>query len=429
MFNLNELRLTTILFFFLFRNRSRDLLKLDPPVVLYLPESSNVGVKCFNKSTSVDKWSTMIASNGSTNSREDCELCSMEVNCEECCNLCQSMESDPTQQQQQQQHLQCPDCMIDHDDIVLDDSILQNFSKSRTNRNDNKNCNESFHHNIRTQRTSNTLSPNLSGNFYQRQRGSIEGMRLDSIISKTDTPDEKTTIFGRIRQLGTSIFGSRKKSINRSRIWTRLRNGSQKLKGSKRFARTKIVNKEHCNRIFLPPPNDSVTNNDKCRVYSEQYLNPPKSSNSPFKSNDNKKDDSMTQINADFENLNVRNETTRRSNELKEIKNVRSDLNRQANMKNDDRLMKSPRTVTERGDAIIKPFFITHPSKQFDLSPNEFYPSQVLSMSSDSGINFKSFIYCLLLKNFDAFFKAWKRTIASQARRIVRRRIVYKNRK
>lgn len=340
-----------------------------PSVVLYLPASSNVGVKGFNKSTPVDKWSTMIASNVSNNSREsDCELCSFELNCEECCNVCQSIE--------EQQRQACPDCMLDSDDIVLDESTLQNFTNNQA---------------ISSAKDTESLLRRQNENSYRYEIQMASMPRLEAKISKSQS--RKPSLFGRIRQLGSSIFGSRK-TVNRSRIWSRLRAGSQRLKGSKRFASqptTPSSPKEPVNRIFLPAPNQTTANGE-CRVYSEHYLKPPTLEKAPRKRS---KERSPRQVQSEALELSETMSRVKLDKKGKEqIKDRQSRNCMPPPVKTSQKtggemqFQASNRSHIDKRAEFIKPFFISHPSippKGLKISNSEFNPGQVLSLSSDSG--------------------------------------------
>lgn len=343
----------------------------DPTVVLYLPEGSNVGVKCFNKSSSVNQWSTMASCNlASSTPTNDCQFCSIELNCEQCCNLCQSIEH--------QKRQSCPDCVLHHDDIALDESILQNFT----------NC-----HLItdRDKTHAGVLSVGQNGNSYQHDISMSNVPRVDAINSKLEC--RKTSLFGRIRELGSSIFGSRK-ALNRSRIWSRIRSNSQRLKGSKRFSKNKISAKEPLNRIFLPRPSKLIENeNDKsngqCRVYVEPYLSSPElnAKNASSRSRPNNAERCEQQLSEAIENVNLnglgKKARDRCSDKPTDVSRTKLKLTRTS-----DQQQKTPHGPRNG----VNPFFLSHPYKvhegfqlQMELTSNEFSPNQVFSMSSDSG--------------------------------------------
>ena len=400
-----------------------------PSVVLYLPtETSNVGVKCFNKSTPVDRWSTMMpATAASTGSLRDttaqvvdgCELCSFELeaaaaaaaadNCEECCQLCQSFE--PSHNHLQQHHKAnqrrpqsssvCPECMADEDhgndngvddddEIILDEAILQNFSNggnSHTLPHHSQQHQQQQHHH---QQQPKHQSASEDGSRRRRRREEQlslaggqsshtyhppmirEDMRLgdatDTGPYKTVASHRKTTFLGRIRQLGSSIFGFKShppslavapSSTNRSRSLLWGRNSLKKLKG--RRSRAMLTGKapmakeqqqqkqlHQVNRIFLPlAPNEY----SGARVYSEHYLNPPPLP-PPQKTTSSRAKESDGEANGDSSGSSG---GRRQRSPLKDAKNK----------------------ATSEQSTPPKPFFISHPS--------EFNPAQVLSISSDSG--------------------------------------------
>lgn len=259
---------------------------------LYLPKeqnnnnnnSANLGVKGFSKSSRVETWSTMIAaaaSASSSNVAECCDLCQMELeNCDKCCSFCQAIEQ---HKRKFRIEFQCENDDIGFknnnmtttidDDIILDDMTLKNFHTNFNNNNDNSSY--AFTNN-------------------NKERLLIQSTESTNNNNQRLPPPQRCpsdpTFFSRIRRLSWhSIFGSSRKKSNRYRLWNRLRTGSQRLRGSRRYFQNK-------SRIFLPqsqnvsnntyPSNDhqhcqqkskenGPKNFDNRYYYDEHYLKPP----------------------------------------------------------------------------------------------------------------------------------------------------------
>lgn len=229
----------------------------DSPVVLYLPEnnSSALGVKGFNKRTSVAQWSTLAGMNKlqpvATTQHPpmrpssfpsagdlDCELCNSlaSANCTECaqcCQCCQSIEPPPN----------CPECQhnlprLNPPGAMPGGDILMNRSARPSDR---------------------------------PTRQMLPSIEHDDKLRSLDTIDSHSSFFSRIKRLTLrSLFSNRKgKETHRNRNLTRT--GSQRLKGSRPFSlRQKLLMPKHeaASRIFLPEP----AAGPKGHCYGEPFL-------------------------------------------------------------------------------------------------------------------------------------------------------------
>lgn len=313
----------------------------DKPLKLYLSENgTNFGVKGFNKSSRVESWSTMI------NASNSCELCSMELSCDECCSFCQAIEQHKSQF--------CLECLQENDDFVLDDMTLENFSM----------------------------------NYHINRSNGRYSMRSES--------KRHSDFFHRLRRFSwNSLFGSRKK-INGSRLWNRIRN-STRLRGSKRYIQNK-------SRIFLPRSIDV----EKKNLYDEHYLKMPvmesmskinyhEINNEKGVDIDNKNlspngdvklnHKLMTKSNPVLEQKGRKLEKTSNEEQRKNIAMgkalLTTDLDNDEQWSND-----SPKNVD-----LIKPFFISHPGKMSNKHHDYQLDAKIvelglngISISSDSGL-------------------------------------------
>lgn len=338
---------------------------------VYLPDNGNFGVKCFNKSTPVQNWSTM-ASNGANNPIENpCEICRVIENCEECCSFCQAIEMQSRQS--------CPDCS---NDILLDESTMRIFHDNGSH--------------------GRTRMPKSSKKDHKSKQRTENGSEANIGKNSHFLP---VSLFDRIRRLTLRSLLTPRKGITRSRLWTRIRTGSQRLKGSKRIARTRNYLKEPISRIFLPTGSVPEENHE-IRDYSEQYLN------SPTK---NGKEESLAVVNREALNKVQQLDSNQTSGEIRssETKAIYSKTNKQSMLaipSNTNKVYTPPELLnnttatksvlpTERHKQpksneptavpSIKPFFISHPTKANNMDNGEVriteLNGQVLSMSSDSG--------------------------------------------
>lgn len=314
---------------------------MDKPLKLYLPESgTNFGVKGFNKSSRVESWSTMI------NASNSCELCSMELSCDECCSFCQAIEQHKSQF--------CMECLQENDDFVLDDMTLENFTM----------------------------------NYHINRSNGRYSMRSES--------KRQTDFFNRLRRFSwNSLFGSRKK-INGSRLWNRIRS-STRLRGSKRYIQNK-------SRIFLPK---GVDVDRKKNLYDEHYLKMPGMGSMPkinyYHEMDNEKKtdmDSKEFLRNNEMRMNHKLASMAKSNPVLEQKGRKLPEEHRKNialskallttdLDHDDQWTNDlPKNVD-----LIKPFFISHPGKLSNKHQDYQIDTKVvelglngISISSDSGL-------------------------------------------
>lgn len=383
------------------------------------------------------------ASNGSLQDQNHgCELCSFELeaavadDCEECCKLCQSLEHQTHKQQRPPAPPSnaCPECLADedrpeHDDdeIILDEAILQNFNGGSStlphqSQHDNQLQLTASEDGSRRRRRREQLQSSAQNDASRPPRENIQLGDDDNVAVRTKNStylnyskaiNRKTTFFGRIRQLSSSIFGSSKtfsssaivapSSTNRSlSLWGR--SSLKKLKGRRNRALSgkglPPMAKEHqvqqqlhqVNRIFLPPVS---TDYSSARVYSEHYLKPPLPPLPPLKKTQTRElEKAVVNQNGDSSSAASR----RQRSVPKDSKNL-----------NSNKIVVEKSTPQNRTNGGMKPFFISHPS--------EFNPAQVLSISSDSGMIVNDF-----KKNLNQKFllQGWKSMSVTRAVSTVR---------
>lgn len=287
-----------------------------------------------------------------------CDICRMIINCEECCSFCQAIEMQKCLPPSLPQ-APCFEC--DNDDILLDESTLKNFHEPPAH------VVEEISRPLRT--------------------------KHDHFLP--------LSFFDRIRRL-TFRLGSRK-STNKSRLWSRIRSGSQRLRrSSRRLARSgRNHSTKPISRIFLPFPNESGENSNGAaggggtREYAEQYLKAPSGGEKNKESNLNKTNGNV--INEHVERNGKVNGTTkvpvgkvsdlRRSEKTFESSSITPEKTiKTKTRKAVDQSGQSLELKTKKNGArsSVKPFFISHPISQNGITELN-HNGQVLSMSSDSG--------------------------------------------
>src|SRR5699024_4235571 len=143
-------------------------------------------------------------------------------------------------------------------------------------------------------------------------------------------------------------------------------------------------------------PNESKANGE-CSVYSAHYMKPPAKEST--QNREKAIDSNVQELSTAISNVELDSEQPKRQREKGPKSSKITDVPRVKT--NSKPFMEPPKVRAHQDNVIqrketIRPFFISHPSKMLDQNGlevviSEFNPTQVFSMSSDSGL-FKCFL-------------------------------------